>query len=67
MKNMKRINMVLFILNGFGFKTISSNGTQLKDVILVVIIDGVYLAVLILMDKKFGWFKRTPKETDITE
>ena len=57
--------MMLFILNGFGFKTISTNGSRLKDVILVTVINGVYLAVLIIMDKKFNWFNRIPKETDI--
>ncbi len=60
-------NMVLFILNGFGFKTISTNGGGLKDVIMVAAVDGVFLAAIILMDKKFGWFKRTPKATDIVE
>lgn len=59
-------NMVLFIINGFGFKTISSNASQLKDIILVTVVDGLFLAFIILMDKKFGWFKRTPKETDKT-
>ncbi len=58
-------NMTLFIMNGFGFKTISTNGGQLKDVILAVAMNGVYLAVLMVVGKKFNWFERTPKETDI--
>ncbi len=56
-------NMVLFIINGFGFKTISSNGSGLKDVIIVAVVNAVYLAILIFMDKKFNWFERTSKET----
>jgi membrane protease YdiL (CAAX protease family) len=52
-------NMMLFILNGFGFKTISSDGGQLKDVIMVVVVNGLYLAFLIFMDKKYKWFERT--------
>ncbi len=59
-------NMMLFILNGFVFKTISTNSAQLKDVILVAVIDGVYLAFLLIMDKKYNWFERTPRETDIS-
>lgn len=58
-------NLVLFILNGFGIKTITSNGGQLKGVILVTAMYGIYLAVIIFMDKKFNWFERTPKETGI--
>ena len=59
-------NMILFLLNGFGFKTINSGGGDLKGVIRAAIIEGVYLAVVIFMDRKFNWFKRTPKESDIT-
>ena len=50
---------MLFILNGFGFKTISSDGGQLKDVIMVVVVNGLYIAFLIFMDKKYKWFERT--------
>ncbi|MCR5201568.1 MAG: CPBP family intramembrane metalloprotease [Lachnospiraceae bacterium] len=58
-------NMVLFMMNGFGFKTISKNSSQVKDIILVIVLEGAYLAVVLLLDKKFNWFTRTPKEDDI--
>ncbi len=58
-------NMILFIMNGFGFQTISSNGTTLSDVFFALITESLYLALIIFLGKKYNWFERTPKETDI--
>ena len=60
-------NMVLFILNGFGFESISSNGTVPADVLLDVAINGLFLVCIIFAGKKYNWFNRTPKETDVTD
>ncbi len=57
-------NMVLFIMNGFGFKNISTNGSSVQDIIMVVIIESLYIAFIIYMDKKYNWLCRTPKKSD---
>jgi hypothetical protein len=35
------------------------------DAIVVVAVEALYLAFIVFAGKKFDWFNRTPKETDI--
>ena len=54
-------NMIAFYFTGFGFGSVTSN-VQIVDLILDVIICGIYLAFIIFADKKLGWFNRVKKD-----
>ena len=54
-------NMAAFYMTGLGFGQISSEVT-LSSVFWVIAINGVYILVLALLGKKFGWFDRGKKD-----